>query len=112
MSKMEKDYEVVQEMEKYQIKIFGVSEIKKVGNGIMQIAGKHNMYDLWVEAEHRAKEGVRIIVKTEVDSRITEFKPLSAKIMYLKLKIVEVIYIKLIILIYEAFFYIINYIRI
>lgn len=65
-------------MKEYQIKILGISETKKMGNGKIQIAEKYKMYYSGLDTGHRVKKGVGIIVNDELDSRNTEFKPISS----------------------------------
>lgn len=81
-----KECELVQEMEEYKIQIMGISETKKCGKGKTKIAESCTMYYSGVDKDHRAKEGVGIVVTEEIEKRISEFKPKSSRIMYIKIE--------------------------
>lgn len=86
---MGKEVELVGEMEKYKINVLGLSEVKKKGEGeIVLDKGVVFRYS-GVSKGSRAKEGVGIVVDRETDKKVSNWKPITSRIIRVDLSLQE-----------------------
>lgn len=59
----------------------------------MIISNKYSVYYSGVAVGERAEEELRIMIKEEMDTRVTKLKPISSRIMYNRLEMEEKLHI-------------------
>lgn len=82
---MGKETELVEELEKIDIDILGLTETKKKGRGEMELQGGHVLIYSGVEASQRAREGVGCIVNKRNLKHICGWESISERILTLEL---------------------------
>ncbi|XP_039296210.1 craniofacial development protein 2-like [Nilaparvata lugens] len=84
-----KECEVVDELEKYKLKILGLSETKKKVRGEMAVDKGYSLLYSGVEMNSRAKEGVGIIFSGEYFKRIVSWNAVNSRIISANLDLEE-----------------------
>ncbi|XP_022191946.2 craniofacial development protein 2-like [Nilaparvata lugens] len=84
-----KECEVVEEMEKYGLKLMGISETKKKGCGEMALDKGYTFLYSGVEMKARAKEGVGIILSDECQRKMVSWTAVNSRIISADLEFAE-----------------------
>jgi hypothetical protein len=82
-----KEVELVEEMEKYKLKVLELSEIKRRGKGIVQLDKGHVLRYSGIIGGRRVKEGVGVILSEEMEKRVTAWEPVSSRLMTIRLEL-------------------------
>lgn len=77
-----KEEELVEEMKKHNVKILGISEIKKRGSGEIALKDEYTLTYSGITTE-RAKQGVGIVTSKEIEAKILDWAPINSRIMTL-----------------------------
>lgn len=84
-----KEEEIVEEIKDWKIQIMGISETKKKGKGFKILKdGYTPWYTLYYSGhDERCKEGVGIIIAEETNKKITNWNPVTSRIIDVELEI-------------------------
>ena len=80
------EQELIQEMKDRKIKILGLSEIKKKGNGIKKLQDGYILRYSGVGMDRRTKEGVWIIITSEqLETKVSGWELINSRILVIDL---------------------------
>ncbi|XP_039290252.1 craniofacial development protein 2-like [Nilaparvata lugens] len=78
-------------MRKYRVQLMGLSETKRKGQGQVQLDGGYCLRYSGVDKTRRAGEGVGVVVSGEMEGKVTGWKAVSSRIMYVDLEMEETV---------------------
>lgn len=78
-------------MEKYQIPILGISEVKRKGNGVLAMDKDYTLRYSGVNKDRRAKEGVGVILNRYISDKVLFWEPINSRIIRVDIDLEETV---------------------